>query len=329
MNLTPREANLQDPDLSITGNGNVYVTYDVAARNNGQPNGVEIVKSTDCGQTFGRSTLVTSYVPYEVQDRTDSGGSARDCGDFANQCQSGYTLFRGGTSARSTADQYDRAHEWIYIVYAASRPGSEIDTGTTYGSIEPGRASQSVAYFVRYDGASSTPTSPRLLDSQPVGHQLFPDISADGGVLHTLWWDSRLDPCYSAARPVGNCADRGTVPALDVWSTTSLDQGGTWALPTRLTQVTSNPNYEQFDGRTVPFAGDYLWITSFGSFAFGVWTDWRDTVPGIDQREAAAGDNDSADVHQCRALLASGGFSGDKCPRDGGLDQNIYGASAP
>jgi hypothetical protein len=329
MNLTPRQANLQDPDISITGNGHVYVTYDVGALKNGQPDGVEIVKSTDCGRTFGGSALVVGYVPYEVQDRTDAGGSARDCGDFADHCQSGYTFFRGGTSTRSTADQYDGAHEWIYIVYAASRPGSEVDTGTTYGSIEPGRASQSVAYFLRYDGASGTHTPPHALDDQRVGHQLFPDISADGGVLHALWWDSRLDRCYSAARPVGNCADRSTVASLDVWATMSLDHGDTWALPARLTQVTSNPNYEQFDGRAVPFAGDYLWVTSFGSFAFGAWTDWRNTVPGVDQRETADDDNDSADVLQCRALLASGGFSGDRCPRDGGLDQDIYGAAAP
>ena len=85
MNLTPREGNLQDPDISVTGNGNVYVTYDVGEMQNGQPNGVEIVKSTDCGKTFGPSTLVTTYVPYNAQDVSTSGGSARDCGDFVER----------------------------------------------------------------------------------------------------------------------------------------------------------------------------------------------------------------------------------------------------
>src|SRR5437763_366662 len=98
---------------------------------------------------------------------------------------------------------------------------------------------------------------------------------------------------------------------------------------TRLTAVTSNPNYEQFDGRSVPFGGDYLWITSMGTFSFGAWTDWRNTVAGVDQREAADEDNDGADVLQCRTPLASGGFTGDKCPRNGGLDQDIYGALTP
>ena len=79
----------------------------------------------------------------------------------------------------------------------------------------------------------------------------------------------------------------------------------------------------------MPFAGDYLWISSLGSFSFGVWTDWQNTVPGVDQRETGSDDNDSADVLQCRTLLPSGALTGDKCPRDGGLDQDIYGSLTP
>jgi len=178
-------------------------------------------------------------------------------------------------------------------------------------------------------GSDPSVAKPKLIDDQLTGHQTFPDISADGGVLHALWWDSRLDPCYSPMRPIGNCADRTTVPSLDVWAAMSPDHGNSWAGLTRVTGVTSNPNYEQFDGRTVPFAGDYLWVTSLGTFSFGVWTDWRNTVPGVDQREAASEDDDDADVLQCRALLASGNFTGDTCPRAGGLDQNIYGTFTP
>jgi hypothetical protein len=329
MLLTPRQANLQDPSISVTGNGNVYVTYDVGELRNGQPTGVEIVKSTDCGKTFGPSTLVTMYIPYNAQDVLDSGGFARDCGDFASHCQSGYTFFRRATSTRSTADQYDAGHEWIYIVYDATKPGTEIDTGTTYGSLASGRGSQSAAYFLHYDGATGGHTTPILIDDQTTGHQTFPAISADGGVLHALWWDSRADSCYSSTRPIGNCANGSTVASLHVWAGKSADGGATWINKTRLTSTMSNPNYEQFSGRTVPFGGDYLWITSMGTFAYGAWTDWRDTVSGVDQREGLSEDNDAADVKQCRTSLPSGAFTGDTCPRDGGLDQNIYGNLAP
>ena len=118
---------------------------------------------------------------------------------------------------RSTADQ-SKAAENIYIVYDPSKPGTEVSTGTTYGSEGSGTGSQSGVYFMRYNGATGTATAPKLIDDEPVGHQLFPDIAVDGGVLHALWWDSRNDPAYSPARPVGNEADGTVVPSLDVFA---------------------------------------------------------------------------------------------------------------
>jgi len=80
----------------------------------------------------------------------------------------------------------------------------------------------------------------------------------------------------------------------------------------------------------VPFAGDYLWVTSSGTTAYGVWTDWRDTVQGADPRELPEdADNGSADVKQCRTYTSAKGWSEDTCPHDGGLDQNIYGGTTP
>ena len=94
--------------------------------------------------------------------------------------------------------------------------------------------------------------------------------------------------------------------------------------------MTTNPNYEQFDNRAVPFAGDYLYVSSVNDFAYGVWTDWRDTVQGTDPREDPEDeDRGTADVKQCRTQDTSGTWSGDQCPHDGGLDQNIYGDLAP
>jgi hypothetical protein len=114
-----------------------------------------------------------------------------------------------------------------------------------------------------------------------------------------------------------------------VYATTSGDKGDSWNASTKVTDVMSNPNYEQFGGRTAPFAGDYLWVSSVGNFSYGVWTDWRNTVAGTDLREASAEDNDGADVKQCRTELAGGAITGDTCPHDGGLDQDIYGDLVP
>ena len=150
-------------------------------------------------------------------------------------------------------------------------------------------------------------------------------------MLHALWWDTRNDHCYSATRPVGNCADRSTVPALDIYATNSNEDGASWAASTKVTDVMSNGNYEQFDNRSVSFGGDYLWITARGSFVYGTWTDWRNTVQGSDPREVTEdADNATADVKQCRTFNATTGtWSGDQCPHDGGIDQDIYGAVMP
>jgi len=325
------------------------VTFRQAERKNGQTDAVDIVKSTDCGATFGTAKVLQPFLRYDASDVSDpevtpagnpadapfdeegvEGGDARDCGDFDAHCESGYTFFRRDTQVRSTSDQADQAHEWIYIVYDPSKPGTQVPTGTTYGSIDTGTGSQSGIYFLRYDGASGSATTPVLIDNQVKGHQVFPDISAGGGGnLHTIWWDSRNDPTYSAARPVGNAADGTTVPSLQVFGASSTDSGSTWT-PGQVTSVLSNPNYEQFSNRTVPFAGDYLWVTSHGATAFGVWTDWRDTAKGPDPREKTEDEDDgSADVTQCRTFAAATGWSGDTCPHAGGLDQNIYGATAP
>ena len=98
------------------------------------------------------------------------------------------------------------------------------------------------AYFVRYDGATGQRTPRRcLIDDQPSGHQIFPDISADGGVLHALWWDSRNDPCYSAARPIGNCADRRRRCRRST-STRALEQSRRHMAPaTTVTDVDEQP----------------------------------------------------------------------------------------
>jgi hypothetical protein len=349
MLLTSNISNVQDPSIAVTGNGHVYVTFDIGATQNGQPNGVGIAKSTDCGDTFAKPTIPITYIPYIAQDiqtpqpvpppgsanddpmdsdASSPGGLARDCGDFSSACQSGYTFFRRSTSTQSKADQYDKSSELLYLVYDATIPGTQVATGTSYGSIAPGTGSQSGVYFVGYNGATGAATAPKLIDAPASGHQFFPAISVDGGIVHALWWDSRNDPTYSPMRPVGNDATGNVGPSLDVFGARSTDGGNTWSASTRMTTTTSNPNYEQFSSRTVPFAGDYLWVTSMGTFAFGTWTDWRNTVAGSDPREGT-GSTEGADVNQCQTFNPATGWSGDQCPHAGGIDQNIYGAGAP
>jgi hypothetical protein len=360
MEISKNIQDVQNPDISVTHNGHVYVAFRQFADNN-SPDAIVIAKSTNCGQTFSPPTVVQTFTPSDAQDVSqpvsgsftqsqpddpgfeDEGGDApgsiaRDCGDFADHCQSGFTFFRRDTQVRSTADQLDAAHEWIYMVYDATKTGTVTNSSSTYSSAGTGKVGQAATYFIRYDGATGSHTAPALIDNQTTGHQVFPDISAGGGVVHALWWDSRNDPCYSVQRPIGNCANGSTDNSLDVYAAMSTNGGGTWTNKTRVTDVPTNPNYEQFDDRSVPFAGDYLWVTSLGTTAFGVWTDWRNTVAGTDPRETLPDpDAGNADVTQCRTSSVvtdkkgnqTTVFSSDQCPHAGGIDQNIYGDKTP
>lgn len=322
---------VQNPDIAITSNGHVYITFRQFAAH-GQPDSIDVVRSTDCGRTFSPPAVLTTFTPMAMTDVNVSGGLTRDCGDGADACRSGFTFFRADTGPRSTADQADTAHEWVHVLYEAIVPGTEVATGTTFGWTGiSGQGGQSAIYYLRFDEKFVT-TAPELVDAEPIGQQLFPDLAVDAGVIHALWWDSRNDTENTAAtfmvRPVGNDGDGNVGPALDVFAATRDVTGGGWSAPTRLSDLTSNGDLEQFSGRTIPFAGDYLWIDSKGGVTFGVWTDWRDAVPGVDQRETTT-DETGADVLQCRTQRSDGSFTGDTCPRAGGLDQNIYGDLAP
>jgi hypothetical protein len=342
MKLSQTVHDIQFPDISVTGDGHVYVTYRQFAdvRSHSSVDAIAYNASTNCGASFSSPRLVQAFEPYDPTDISVLGGISGDCGDFDLACVSGYTFMRGGTQVRSTADQRDTSHDYIYLVYDPSIPGTEVPSGTTYGSVTsedlPAKyhqnvGSQSGIYFFRLDGATGAHTAPVLIDDPRAhgGLQRFPDISVDAGSMHALWWDSRNDPCYSPARPLGNCADKSTVPSIDAYSAAGVASTLTWSPAVRLSDVTSNPNWEQFSGRSVPFGGDYLYISSVGAFSYGVWTDWRDVVAGPDPREGGDSDVDGADVKQCRVQNPDGSFGPDTCPFAGGLDQNIYGDTTP
>lgn len=334
---------IQFPDIAITGDGKVFITYRQFAdvRSHQPQDAIAYNMSSDCGKTFSAPHVVKTFEPYDPTDVSVFGGVAGECGDLASQCVSRYTFMRGGTQVRSTADQGDTSTDNVYIVYDPSIPGTEVPSGSTYGSVvsedlpiqyHRDVGSVSGIYFLVLNGANGHVTAGPTLIDDPRAHggmQRFPDITADAGDLHALWWDSRNDPCFDPRRPIGNCADGSTVPSLDAFGSTAPETTMAWSPAVRLSTATSNPNWEQFGGRTVPFGGDYLYISAVGGFSFGTWTDWRDVVPGTDPREGGDSDNDHADVLQCRTPLPGGGFSGDTCPWNGGLDQNIYGSQTP
>jgi hypothetical protein len=323
--LTTSENNVQDPDIAINGDGTVTVTWSsTLRRGQNRIDAVRYAVSRDGGRTFSPAATATTYVSYDATDSYVDGGTARDCGDLDSACLSGYHFFRRSSSPRSSADQTNPADHRVWIVLdplVSTAPSGQ----PSYGAAGPGVAGRSAVQLMTLNSLTKATSPLTRVDRQAVGQQLFADVSADQGRVHLLWWDSRHDSCYSPARPIGNCADGTVVPSLDAYGT-ALTSLGSIPAGVRLSDVTSDPNWEQFSGRTVPFAGDYLWVDSAAGTTYSTWTDWRNTVPGDDIRTPGTS---VAEVKQCRHVLTDGTFSGDTCPRAGGLDQDIYGDQSP
>jgi hypothetical protein len=350
-------------DIAVTRNGSVYVAWRQfefrAESGQLQDNAVVYAKSTNGGKSFSKAREVAEFVGWDLIDHTGDPAAfgqavfdacmaadlgpgacaspeprqfARSCGDGPLGCQSGYVFFRANTQVRITADPTTSGPpDAAYIVYDPSVPGSEVPTGTTFGTVEPGVGSQASIYFVKTDNGSTWST-PTRIDVQARGHQFFPDIAADSGALHVVWQDSRSDPTTNDFRivPISNQKTAANPPGavnagagLHAFYATSTNAGTSWTVQ-QVSNVPTMPQYEQFGNRDTPFFGDYNYIAASGTTTLMTWTDERDTVPGTDPRYPVDG-TDGFDVLQCRAQAADGSWGPDTCPNNGGLDQNIYG----
>lgn len=356
-------------DIAVTRDGTVFVAWrqfafspDTGQR---QDDGVAWVKSTNGGAKFTKPKIAANFIGWDPSDDTVApvdygqakydaclvgdgtlGGcaspepraTARDCGDGALACDSGYVFFRANTQVRITADPTAAGDaDEVFVVVDASVPGSEVPTGTTYGTVSPGTGSQASVYFLKSTDGGASWSAPARIDVQAVGHQFFPDIDANAGQLHVVYHDSRFDPLASdfrtvpisnlkvAANPPGAVASG---PGLHTFYAISADRGASWTVMQAST-VGQMPQYEMFGNRDVPFHGDYNYISASGPTVALAWADTRDVVPGVDPRYPVDG-VDGFDVIQCRVQdPATGAWGADTCPDVGGLDQNIYARVLP
>src|SRR5437763_16157480 len=85
MKLSQTVHDIQFPDISVTGDGHVYVTYRQFAdvRSNQATDAIAYNGSTDCGKTFSAPKLVVPFEPYDPTDLS-SGSVVGECGDAAS-----------------------------------------------------------------------------------------------------------------------------------------------------------------------------------------------------------------------------------------------------
>ncbi len=297
----------QGPSTVIGPSGQVYVAWignngGAFGKAPGTVNGAVFVSSSDFGQTFSKASFAVTYNPFtSVQF---SGNGARECGDAPFNCPTGFTFPRFDLAAPELAA--DNVNGTLVMAFQAAQ-------STGQGQIE---------YLVLSDGGATWST-PALLASSATGHQFFPSLVASNGRVSAIWYDSRGDTNYAATRAPCNSATGQTSACLNVRYAESTDGGLTWSASVQVNSTPTNPNYEQFGGRLVPFFGDYITVAAQGDTIGAVWTDQRDTVGAADPN----GDNDGADVAGSPETDGTCTSSFTNCfDSTGGLNQNIYAA---
>jgi len=295
----------QGPSIAIGAGGNVYVAWQgdtggAFAQAPGAVNGAAFVASSDFGKTFSKARLAVTYTAFDSGQF--SGNGARECGDAPFDCPTGFTFPRFDlASPYLTADN----------VHGTLVMGFQVEQSSGQGQIE---------YTFSTNGGA-TWSAQALLAPSASGHQFFPWLTASGGRVNAIWYDSRGDANYAPTRAPCNSATGQTTACLNVRYAESSDGGKTWGTSVQVTDTPTNLNYEQFGGRLVPFFGDYITVAAQGNTVGAVWTDQRNTVGAADPK----GDNDGADI-------AGDPETGGKCTDavstcfdgTGGLDQNIY-----
>jgi hypothetical protein len=298
----------QGPSIAIGPSGRIFVGWEA---NTGGAfgkapvalNGAAFTSSSDFGQTFSKAQIVVTYTPF-VSGQF-SGNGARECGDVPFACPTGFTFPRFDLAGPYLAA--DNNNGTVVMAFQAAQSSGQ-------GQIE---------FMFSTNGGASWST-PALLASSLTGHQFFPFLAASAGRVSAIWYDSKGDPSYLPTQAPCNNAAGQTSACLNVRYAESTDGGRTWGSSVQVTDAPTNPNYEQFGGRRVPFFGDYITVAAQGGVIGAVWTDQRNTVGAPDP----SGDHDGADVAGDPETGGTCVSSANTCfDQTGGLDQNIYAAT--
>jgi hypothetical protein len=359
----------QECDIAVTQTGKVFVTWRQyefkASQGQQQRDAIAWVRSDDGGATFTKPAIAHEFIRWDMGDEAADpvangrarfeacqagdgtlGGcegpepkqSARDCGDGPLACQTGYVFGRVNSAPRNAADPSAAGDpDALYVVIEATVPGTQRPTGSSYGTIVPGTASQSSIYFTKTTNGGATWSPLTRIDPQMRGNQFYPDIDASEGRLHVVWQDTRVDTAtgpdgtfitvpfqnrHTAANPPGGTS---TGAAVESFYATSANDGASWTSSVA-SSVAYPLNWEQFGNRDIPFFGDYNYISAVGSTVLMNWADGRDTVAGTDPRYTNGDGTDGFDVFQCRTQNPTTlVWSADNCANAGGLDQQIWG----
>lgn len=216
-----------DPDGAVTV---VYGTNLFGGNANAT---VEVVKSTDGGETFGSAVVIARFraVPFQLPNTTFRAASLPA---LAISPSNGHLFASWADYGNGDADVYLARSE---------------------------------------DGGASWSTPVRLNDDPVANgvDQFMPQVAvASNGRVAVIWFDRRL-PCPALAWiPADHVGDENT--CIDTFLTRSVDDGLTWEPNARVSAQTWDSSLNlPLTGNQMGFIGDYQGLASSNDFDFPFW----------------------------------------------------------
>ena len=247
-------------------NGNVYVVYQGIFT--GKISGSLFVRSTDGGSTFSTPILVpgggfVTAVTVSPIGTVYVGSIGLGTILVSASTDGGATLSTPITAASglSPLSQSDLIGNRFRVL---TLPQMAVDSAGVYIVADDNRTGTSQILFIRSTDGGATWSTPLTINDVTVGEHFFPTIAVGGGIINIAWYDSR-------AQVNAN----GTITALDVFYSKSIDAGATFSKNVRITSSSFNPNIVTFKdfARNEAFIGDYNQIASTPTEAHPVWAD--------------------------------------------------------
>ena len=147
----------QGSNIAVSPNGTVYVVYRTFPTNSDPTFKIQVVRSDDCGQHFGKTVTAAVFNPMPRQ-------------------AAGLT-FRTPTETWIAAD--DTNSNVVYVAYMAMA----------------GNPSNADIFVARStDGGTTWGAPVKVNDDATSKHQFWPAITVSNGALHVVWYDFRDSP---------------------------------------------------------------------------------------------------------------------------------------
>ena len=256
----PASGNFIGADPAFGPGGELYVAYA-----NRDTTTLGIVKSTDCGNTWGSSTTISPTL------------ANHDIGIIA-MCANRVLIYPTIDIDRSTGSR----RGWVYSAWTDAA-----SAGTCPSTTCPAACTTNIRFSRSIDGGA-TWSAPTIVNTDTaLVDQFHPWLAVDDsdGAISVSWYDTRGD---------------ATRKKTNVYYRRSTDGGSSWEAEVKVTTAQSDETTAGSD--PAKQYGDYEGIAAYGCKAWPLWTDRRSG--GKEQIYSATVDNSPCNLPTCTATAA-------------------------